>query len=288
MLDNMTALISCFARCYHTENSNIKIYDDVLARKILSDEEYKNISFSMTSGVSFFNADYNGNDSLGWIVNNHLASSILARSSFNERHLNNEIKLGLRQYVLLGSGYDTSGYKVNDKVDVFEVDKEEMIKDKKRRIELAKIDSKGVYYVGCDFNGNWINLLLEGGFDRNKKTLFSILGVSYYLEKDVFFRIIKLLADNMEKGSSIIFDYPVREDDYNREKEDLAKEAGKEMKSKYSREDILKLGVLCGLQVYEDLDSTDIDRDYFYDYNTMNPNNRIYAPKGVNYCLLVK
>ena len=22
---NMTALISCFARCYHTENSNIKI-----------------------------------------------------------------------------------------------------------------------------------------------------------------------------------------------------------------------------------------------------------------------
>lgn len=288
MLDNMTALISCFARCYHTENSNIKIYDDVLARKILSDEEYKNISFSMTSGISFFNADYNGNDSLGWIVNNHLAPSILARSSFNERHLNNEIKLGLRQYVLLGSGYDTSGYKVNDKVDVFEVDKEEMIKDKKRRIELAKIDSKGVYYVGCDFNCDWINLLLEGGFDRNKKTLFSILGVSYYLEKDVFFRMIKLLADNMEKGSSIIFDYPVRKDDYNREKEDLAKEAGEEMKSKYSREDILKLGSLCELQVYEDLDSTDIDRDYFYDYNTMNPNNRIYAPKGVNYCLLVK
>ena len=35
MLDNMTALISCFARCYHTENSNIKIYDDVLARKMV-------------------------------------------------------------------------------------------------------------------------------------------------------------------------------------------------------------------------------------------------------------
>lgn len=288
MLDNMTALISCFARCYHTENSNIKIYDDKLARKILSDEEYKNISFSMTSGISFFNADYNGNDLLGWIVNNHLAPSVLARSSFNERHLNNEIKLGLKQYILLGSGYDTSGYKVNSKVDVFEVDKEEMIKDKKRRIELAKINSKGVSYVGCDFNGDWFNLLLERGFDRNKKTLFSILGVSYYLEKDVFFKMIKLLADNMEKGSSIIFDYPVREDDYNREKEALAQAAGEEMKSKYSKEDILKLCSLCGLQVYENLDSDDINRDYFYDYNTMNPNNRIYAPKGVNYCLLVK
>lgn len=288
MLNNMTALISCFARSYHTENSNIRIYDDKFARRILSDEEYENISFSMTSGIEFFNADYKGNDPLGWIVNNHLAPAILARSSFNERCLNNEIKLGLKQYVLLGAGYDTSGYKVNDKVDVFELDKKEMIEDKKRRVEKALIDTKRVSYVGCDFNEDWFDLLLESGFDRNKKTLFSILGVSYYLEKETFFETIKLLADNMTKGSSIIFDYPVGEDEYNREKEDLAQEVGETMRSKYSREDILKLCNLCGLQVYEDLDSDDIDRDYFYNYNTMNPNNRIYAPKGVNYCLLVK
>lgn len=288
MLDNMTALISCFARSYHTDNSNIKIYDDKFARKMLIDEEYKNISSSMTEGVEFFNANYRGSDPLGWIVNNHLAPAILARSSFNERHLNNEIKLGLCQYVLLGAGYDTSGYKVNSKVNVFELDRIEMIIDKKRRVENAHINSSGVSYIGCDFNKNWINLLLESGFDRSKKTLFSILGVSYYLEKETFFEMIKLLSNNMESGSSIIFDYPVGDDDYNRKKEELARGAGEVMKSKYSRKDILKLCSLCGLHVYEDLDSDDIDRDYFYDYNTINPNNRIYAPKGVNYCLLVK
>lgn len=100
--------------------------------------------------------------------------------------------------------------------------------------------------------------------------------------------MIKLLADNMEKGSSIIFDYPVRDDFYNMEKEELARGAGEAMKGKYSREDILALCDSCSLHVYEDLDSDDIDRDYFYGYNTINPNNRIYAPKGVNYCLLVK
>lgn len=288
MLCNMTALISCFARCYHTENSNIKIYDDKFARMILSDWEYKNISSSMTEEVEFFNADYEGNDPLSFIVNNHLAPSVLARSSFNERHLNNEIKLGLCQYVLLGAGYDTSGYKVNSKVDVFELDRMEMINDKRGRIIKADINHDNFSYVGCDFNNDWFSLLMEASFDRSKKTLFSILGVSYYLERDTFFEMIKLLANNMSKGSSIIFDYPVSDDDYNREKEELARGAGEVMKSKYSREVILKLCSLCGLHVYEELGSDDIDRDYFYDYNTINPNNRIYAPKGVNYCLLVK
>lgn len=73
MLNNMTALISCFVRSYHAETINIKIYDDWFARWMLSDEKYKNISYSMTGGIEFFNADYRGNDPLGWIVNKHLA-----------------------------------------------------------------------------------------------------------------------------------------------------------------------------------------------------------------------
>lgn len=73
MLNNMTALISCFVRGYHTETSNIKIYDDKFAREMLSDEEYKNISYSMTEKIEFFNANYRENNHLGWIVNKHLA-----------------------------------------------------------------------------------------------------------------------------------------------------------------------------------------------------------------------
>lgn len=73
MLNNMTALISCFERSYHAETSNIKIYDDWFARWMLSDEKYKNISSSMTEGIEFFNANYRENNPLGWIVNKHLA-----------------------------------------------------------------------------------------------------------------------------------------------------------------------------------------------------------------------
>lgn len=290
MLNNMTALVSCFARSYHTLNSNIKIYDDKYARKMLSDEEYNNISLSMTSGIEFFDSSYEGNNTLGFIVNNHLAPAVLARSSFNERHLNNEIKLGLKQYVILGSGYDTSAYKVNDKVKVFELDKEEMICDKKKRVLKGKIDCSNVSYIGCDFNNdNWMEILKNTGFDSDEKTLWSMLGVSYYLDRDVFFETIKLLAENMSSGSSIIFDYPTLEDDEDKtRKEALAKATNEDMKGRYSREDILNVSRENGLKVYEDLDSNDINNDYFYDYNTLNPDLRIYAPKGINYCLLVK
>lgn len=290
MLNNMTALVSCFARSYHTLNSNIKIYDDKYARGMLSDEEYNNISLSMTSGIEFFNSSYEGNNALGFIVNNHLAPAVLARSSFNERHLNNEIRLGLSQYVILGSGYDTSAYKVNDKVKVFELDKEEMIRDKKKRVLKGKIDCSNVSYIGCDFNNdNWMEILKNTGFDSDKKTFWSMLGVSYYLDRDVFFEMIKLLSENMSSGSYIIFDYPTLEDDDDKtKKEALAKATNEDMKGRYSRVDILNFSREAHLKVYDDLGSNDINNDYFYDYNTLNPDLRIYAPEGINYCLLVK
>ena len=34
MNKNMTALVSLFARVYHTKNSNIKIYNDIYGEKI--------------------------------------------------------------------------------------------------------------------------------------------------------------------------------------------------------------------------------------------------------------
>ena len=54
------------------------------------------------------------------------------------------------------------------------------------------------------------------------------------------------------------------------------------MKGRYSREEILNVSREVGLKVYEDLDNNDINNDYFYNYNTLNPDLRIYAPKRIN------
>ena len=81
---NMTALVSCFARAYHYESNKYKIFSDNLAKELLTQEEYQNISKNMEEGISFFNKDFTGTkeEALRWIVNENLSPQVLGRSAF--------------------------------------------------------------------------------------------------------------------------------------------------------------------------------------------------------------
>jgi len=289
MNKNMTALVSAFARIYHIKNSNIKIYNDMYAEKIITEDEYNEISTNMKNGISFFNPNYKGTDPLKWVVNNNLAPSVLARSIFNEHHLLNEIKLGLKQYIILASGYDTSAFKVNNKLKIFELDKKEMIEDKLNRINNAKLDITNITYIKTDFNKDWINDLINSNYQKTEKTFCSMLGISYYLDKDTFKNTIKRLSNIIPKGSTILFDYPnILETKKEKLNQQLAACANEEMKSIYSYEDIENIAGDSNMLIYEHLNHNDIDNTYFYDYNTLNPNDKIIAPFGVSYVMLVK
>ena len=289
MNKNMTALVSAFARIYHIKNSNKKIYNDMYAEKIITEDEYNEISTNMKNGISFFNPNYKGTDPLKWVVNNNLAPSVLARSIFNEHHLLNEIKLGLKQYIILASGYDTSAFKVNNKLKIFELDKKEMIEDKLNRINNAKLDKTNITYIKTDFNFNWVNDLINSNYNSEDKTFCSMLGISYYLDKETFKNTIKQLSNIIPKGSTILFDYPnTFETKKEKLNQQLAKGANEEMKSVYSYKDIEKIAEDSNMLIYEHLNHNDIDNTYFYDYNTLNPNDKIIAPIGISYVMLVK
>lgn len=289
MNKNMTALVSAFARLYHIKNSNIKIYNDMYAEKIITEDEYYEISTNMKSGISFFNPNYKGTDPLKMIVNNNLAPSVLARTIFNEYHLFNEINLGLKQYIILASGYDTSAFKVNNKLKIFELDKKEMIEDKLNRVNNAKLDTTNITYIKTDFNNDWINDLTINNYNLNEKTFCSMLGISYYLDKETFKNTIKQLSNIIPKGSTILFDYPnTFETKKEKLNQQLAKGANEEMKSVYSYKDIENIAEDSNMLIYEHLNHNDIDNTYFYDYNTLNPNDKIIAPIGISYVMLVK
>lgn len=289
-INNMTALVSCFARAYHNKNNNLKIYKDSLAELILSKEEYDNISKSMSNGIKFFNPNFNGNnkEALEWIVNNNLAPSVLARSAFTAKSIQRDKKLGLNQYLIFASGYDTYGY--NDtELKCYEIDKPEIIDDKIKRIKNANIENLNVQYIKTDFTqNNWQDSLLNSDIDFSKKVFCSLLGISYYLVKEDFYAMIDKISNLICKGSTIIFDYPIK-DDSEKEKinRELAKGANEEMKSKYSYKELELKFQEYDLLIYEHLDNNDINEEYFKEYNSI-AQNKIYAPKGVNYCLVVK
>lgn len=57
---SMTALVSAFARAYHTRREGAKIFDDKYARLLLSTGEHEQIGAHMASGVSFFDPAFRG------------------------------------------------------------------------------------------------------------------------------------------------------------------------------------------------------------------------------------
>ena len=286
-MENMTVKVSAFVRYYHMVNSNIKIYNDKYASLILSKDEYDEIYHNMEMGIKFFNPNYVGDNPVGYIVNNFIGQTVLGRSAVNYKYLLNEIKLGLKQYVILGSGYDTSGYLVNDGVKVFELDRSEVIEDKISRIKKTNIDNSNVLYISCDFNKDRINSLISNNFDYNKKSMFSILGVSYYLDKDVFFSMLEKISNIISQGSVILFDYP---NGYNESGKNrvLASGCGEVMKSYYKEEEIIDFCDKNSMYVVENIGKYELDNEYFYDYNTLNPNNKIFFNKDINICVAVK
>ena len=75
--------------------------------------------------------------------------------------------MGGKQYLVLASGYDAAAYKVNNKIKVFELDKEEIIKDKQKRLKDNNINTNNVTFIEVDFNNNWIDKLLTSNFDKD-------------------------------------------------------------------------------------------------------------------------
>jgi len=301
MSKNMTALVSAFARAYHYKNNDIKVFSDSIAEEILTEEEYKNIAESMKNGINFFNPLFEGREeeALRWIVNNYLSPSTIGRSAFAENRLKHEIELGASQYLIFAAGYDTFAYRQKEfykKINIFEIDKDEIISDKIARVKPYLEKLNNVSYVVMDFEKEKVSkrLINIKKFDVNKRSFCSLLGISYYLEKDVFTSLISEISKITTEGSSIVFDYP--DENYysdiagERAKKQamMALAAGEEMRSCYSYKELEKHLAEHGFLIYEHLNPEDITEQIFEEFNNANPENKITAFDNVNYLFAVK
>ena len=290
---NMTALVSCFARAYHYQNNTYRIFSDTLAHQILGGDDYCAIASNLGKGIKFFNPSFEGSEeeALRWIVDHQLSPSVLGRSAFCESSLKTAYRLGCRQYLIFASGYDTFFYRNNfSNLKVFELDKEEMIQDKIRRLKMNKMDDTKVDFIPCDFREkNWISSLKNSTYQENKLSFSSLLGIIYYLKKEEFSKMIENISEMICSGSSIVLDYPTYDGSKETKiNEQLASGANEEMQSKYTYKEMEAILAEHGFLIYEHLNHEEMTNTYFYSYNTLNPNHQIIAPVGVCYCLAVK
>ena len=116
---------------------------------------------------------------------------------------------GIVQFVILGAGFDTRVFRLPKETQVrsFEVDTPKTQAVKCEMLEKAGIDSTGVTFVAADFEKeDWLQRLVDSGFDPCQPSLFLLEGVIYYLDKEAIQDTLRKIASTA-KGSVVAFDY---------------------------------------------------------------------------------
>ena len=135
-----------------------------------------------------------------------LRSHVLVRSRWAEDRLAEAFARGVQQYVVLGAGHDTFGFRqptwASD-LRIFEVDQPATQADKRSRLAGAGIDAPAnVTFAAIDFEKTSLEEgLRRAGVDLEQPVFFSWLGVTVYLSAaavDAVFRAVAALPPSSE------------------------------------------------------------------------------------------
>ena len=295
---SITALMSAFGRAFHAENEAHPVFRDLLAKELMTAEEYAAVQGYVLQGAQFFEpetdpAAQEPKALLRRLVNTQLAPSPLCRAAYTEQALKAAAQTGTRQYVILGAGMDTFAFREPEflsKYRVFEVDHPLTQADKLERIARAGWTvPDNLAFVPVDFTKDGLTeRLIAAGFDPSVKSFFSWLGVTYYLLAEAIDTMLSALSGLCADGSTLVFDYP--DEDFFAAPEKrvqntimMAKAGGEPMQSAFSYSELEKLLETHGFLIYELLTPDDIQRDVIDKAGA-----DMKAFEHVNYCLAVR
>lgn len=140
-------------------------------------------------------------------------ATILLRARFGEEELARAIDTqGVRQYVILGAGWDTFAWRrpdLMDRLTVFELDHPATQQAKRDRLAREGFPAPdNLVFVPIDFTTQSLGARLqECGFDSALPTFVNWMGVTYYLPKAVVEGVFRELHTLCAGGVSVAFDY---------------------------------------------------------------------------------
>ncbi len=140
-----------------------------------------------------------------------LRAQVLLRSRFAEDQLAVAVSRGVGQYVILGAGFDTFGYRQPGwarTLRIVEVDQPASQQDKRRRLADARIvPPENLTFAAVDFRAqSLIDELARTGVDVAVPTFFSWLGVSMYLTRDAVDDVFRTVA-SFPPSSELVFTF---------------------------------------------------------------------------------
>ncbi len=276
----LSAMVMAYARAYHATHDSPKIFDDFLADSLFTPEEQTQTDQDWAGLLQYTAPELAATNpdpatALAWVVQLGSGPLTLARSRYTEDSLEQAIREGVRQYLILGAGLDTFAYRrpdLSDRLQVLELDHPATQAIKRERVVAAGWnDPSNLHFVPVDFTKESLSDALDRSpYDPIQLSFFSWLGVSFYLTREVVFDTLRSIVSKAARGSTIVFDYldadafiPEKVSKRVQQMQWMANQLGEPMKAGF---DPLALSAdldHIGLRLEENLDPATIEARYF-------------------------
>ncbi|MZP28567.1 SAM-dependent methyltransferase [Heliobacterium undosum] len=277
---SITALMSAYVRAYHSKRDANPIFDDFFAERLFTVEERSSIESNLVAALPFFDPERvtscpDADAALSLVIRAMNATTVISRARYTEDVLAKMVHEGVQQYVILGAGMDTFALRRSDmlgQIEVFELDHPATQADKRRRLERAGVSCpERLHFIPIDFTTERLpDALNRSRYSPEKSTLFSWLGVTYYLTGEEVLRALRDIATLSPGGSAIIFDYmdadaldPRKASMRMQKVQAIAGRSGEPMKTGFDPRSLAEDLAKTGLLVKENLCPADIEERYF-------------------------
>ncbi|WP_375786688.1 class I SAM-dependent methyltransferase [Bradyrhizobium sp. Pha-3] len=137
---------------------------------------------------------------------------VVIRSRYAEDALRQAADRGVRQYVLIGAGFDSFALRrpaFSDALDIFEIDHPATQLMKIERIKECGVSlPESVHFIAADLaKEDLATALTRSSFQRNEAAFFSLLGVTVYLTREANLATLRAVATCGSEGSELVFTY---------------------------------------------------------------------------------
>jgi methyltransferase (TIGR00027 family) len=216
---SITAIGTAFMRAYHAAHVHPKIFEDSLARHLLSEEERRASeerhlrAFQLFDPAGAASCPDRASALASWMEVGAAPPIVLGRARYNEDLLETAVRQGeVQQYVILGAGMDTFAWRRPDlleRLKVFEVDHPATQALKRQRLLTAGREHPAqLHFIPLDLSRENLAAALRGSaYDPEAPSFFSWLGVTYYLTREAALATWGAIAESAPAGSAVVFDY---------------------------------------------------------------------------------
>jgi len=137
---------------------------------------------------------------------------VIARTKYFDSEFKKALQQGVEQAVIFGAGFDSRGIRFRDiskSTVIFELDAPVT-----QRAKIDRYKEKGItippnlVFIPIDFDKeNISDRLAESGFQRDKKSLFLLEGLTMYLQPESVDQTFQIIREFAGPGSMVVFDH---------------------------------------------------------------------------------